>query len=203
MKASSLSKNKETTVTTEVLVEKSLADDELLALVQLINEVYDDAEASMWSVQGYRTSLKEVNCLIQEKKLIVAKIGGATGKVIVVGCIKVGRIINVDADKQITTTTMGGLGMMVVDPVHRGNRIGCHLIQAAEDWAFQQGYTTMQLEMLTPRHWKQPSKEFNKAWYLRLGYAPQNTVPFEQDYAHVVHLLATECDFTIWHKNLR
>jgi GNAT superfamily N-acetyltransferase len=179
-------------------VEKSLAEDEVLALVQLINDVYDDAEASMWKVQGYCTTLQEVNYLIQKRKLIVAKIGSSSGKVVGVGCIKVERIINVDADEQ--TTTIGGLGMMVVDPVQRGNRIGCHLIQAAEDWAMQQGYSTMQLEMLTPRHWKHPSKEFNKAWYSRLGYVPKNTVPFGEDHAQ---MLATECDFTIWHKNLR
>jgi hypothetical protein len=60
----------------------------------------------------------------------------------------------------------------------------------------------MRLEILTPRHWTHPSKEFLKRWYSRIGYSPQTTEPFEAMYPELVPELATECDFTVWHKSL-
>ena len=60
----------------------------------------------------------------------------------------------------------------------------------------------MRLEVLTPRRWTHPSKEFLKQWYSRLGYTPLATEPFESMHPELVPELATECDFTVWRKSL-
>jgi hypothetical protein len=60
----------------------------------------------------------------------------------------------------------------------------------------------MQLELLTPRHWKNPAKEFLKVWYRRLGYVPEKHMPFEEVSPHRMEEFATDCDFTIWLKTL-
>ena len=178
---------------------------ELAALVRMINDVYDVAEDGMWKQKGLRTNENEIRTLIQEQRMIVAKLNdhsssssgssssSNSNKSIIAGCVKVDR-----ADKN----TAGELGMLAVNPSVRGQGIGGKLIAAAEDWAKNQGYQRMQLELLTPRDWKNPSKEFNKGWYSRLGYIPQQKEPFEKDYADLVEFLATPCDFTIWKKDL-
>jgi len=50
--------------------------------------------------------------------------------------------------------------------------------------------------------WTHPSKEFLKKWYSRSGYKPQATESFEILHPELVPELATECDFTVWHKSL-
>jgi GNAT superfamily N-acetyltransferase len=206
-----------TPCTTEILgteTSSSSSDEELLDLVTLINKVYDEAEAGMWKVTGYRTTVEELKSLVAKQQLIVARHTRSTrhghtnenNHNEIVGSIQVHRSIIVKK-KNNETIVMGGLGMLVVNPKNRGQGIGGQLIRAAETWALskQQGCTCtqMQLDLLTPRTWKQPSKEFNKAWYTRLGYIPQKTiVPFEQDHANLIPLLATDCDFTIWTKAL-
>jgi hypothetical protein len=60
----------------------------------------------------------------------------------------------------------------------------------------------MQLEVLMPRHWTHPSKEFLKAWYARIGYRPVRTGHFDESYPELAPLLATPCDFVIYHKDL-
>lgn len=61
----------------------------------------------------------------------------------------------------------------------------------------------MQLEVLVPRQWSHPSKEFLTAWYARIGYRPVRTGPLEESYPELAPLLATPCDFVIYHKSLR
>ena len=46
------------------------------------------------------------------------------------------------------------------------------------------------------------SKEFLKAWYTRVGYRPVRTGQFEESYPELAPLLATPCDFVIYHKDL-
>jgi GNAT superfamily N-acetyltransferase len=162
-------------------------EDLAAGLSQLINDVYDVAEDGMWKQKGVRTNPEDLRDLIEQKRLIVAVSNGD-----IIGCVKVDR-----------AEEAGEFGMLVVDPNIRSQGVGRILVAAAEEWAIKQGYHKMQLELLTPRTWKQPSKEFNRAWYTRLGYTPQRTEPFEKDYAYIVPLLATECDFTIWTKPLK
>ena len=109
-----------------------------------------------------------------------------------VGCVSV----------SVMEEGVGEFGMLVSDPGRRGAGIGSALVRHAEDWARRQGCRTMRLELLTPRHWKNPSKEFLQRWYARIGYAPQAAEPLERMYPRLVPQLATECDFTVWHKPL-
>ena len=96
--------------------------------------------------------------------------------------------------------TIGEFGMVVVNPDYRGKRLGSGLVEEAEKWAKSWGAHTMRLELLTPKTWKQDTKEFMKQWYTRIGYKPQKTEPFEKQYPIDSKKLATECDFTIWLK---
>ena len=186
------------TIITEVL--GSISDLELKKLVKLVNDVYDVAEDGMWKQKGVRTNPQELSDLIRQGRLIVARVchpqnGGSSNEngsgSEIVGCVKLDRL-----------DQAGEFGMLVVDPDMRSMGIGGKLVRAAEEWSKGQGFREMQLELLTPRTWKQPSKEFNKLWYTRLGYVPQRTDPFEKDYPELVPFLATECDFTIWRKPL-
>ena len=77
------------------------------------------------------------------------------------------------------------------------------LVRFAEHWSREQGLDTMQLEVLVPRQWSHPSKEFLTAWYARIGYRPVRTGPLEESYPELAPLLATPCDFVIYHKSLR
>jgi Acetyltransferase (GNAT) family len=92
--------------------------------------------------------------------------------------------------------------MLVADPAHRRRGVGRELIGFAERWSQAQGLATMQLELLVPRHWRHPAKEFLKAWYTRIGYRPIRTGLIEESYPELAPHLATPCDFVIYHKHL-
>jgi ribosomal protein S18 acetylase RimI-like enzyme len=95
------------------------------------------------------------------------------------------------------------LGMLVSDPAHRGQSVGRELVRFAEHRRREQGIDTMQLEVLVPRQWSHPSKEFLKAWYTRIGYRPVRLGQFEETYPELAPHLATACDFVIYRKSLR
>lgn len=156
-------------------------------LAALINEVYDVAESGMWKRNGTRTSPAEVERLLRSRALILAESDG-----VVVGSVNV----------NLMNDGVGEFGMLVADPRRRGEGIGSALVEHAERWAREMGCHTMRLELLTPRNWTHPGKEFLKGWYSRIDYAPQSTEPFEILYPELVSELATECDFTVWHKRL-
>jgi len=164
-----------------------LTDDAIEHLTDLINRAYDDAESGMWRRPGTRTNPDHVRQLLADKGLIVAELDG-----VIVGCVNV----------NLLDETVAEFGMLVADRAHRGLGIGSMLVKAAEEWARSMNRRTMRLELLTPRSWKHPSKEFLKGWYTRIGYAPQFTEPLEKTHPQLVAELATECDFTVWHKPL-
>ena len=60
----------------------------------------------------------------------------------------------------------------------------------------------MQLELLVPRGWTYPSKAFLDNWYRRIGYRVARTGTIEEAYPALAPLLATPCDFVIYHKDL-
>jgi GNAT superfamily N-acetyltransferase len=174
-------------VTTRFPVESDLEDDNIKRLSNLINEVYDDAESGMWKRKGTRTSPAEVERLLRTRALILAEIDGQ-----IVGSVNV----------NLSSDGVGEFGMLVADRDYRGLGIGSALVTHAETWARQQACHTMRLEILAPRHWTHPSKNFLKQWYSRIGYAPHRTEPLESLHPALVPELATECDFTVWHKSL-
>ena len=167
--------------------EADLKDEAIKHLVDLINRVYDDAESGMWRRPGTRTNPAQVRGLLRDKRLILAELNG-----VIVGAVNV----------NLLDETVAEFGMLVVDLDHRGLGIGSMLVQAVEEWARSRKRRTIRLELLTPRSWTHPSKEFLQGWYKRIGYAPQFTEPFEKMYPELLGELATDCDFTVWHKQL-
>lgn len=174
-------------VTTRFPIESDLGAENIKRLSDLINEVYDEAESGMWKRKGVRTNPAEVERLLRDRALILAEIDGA-----IVGSVNV----------NIMRDGVGEFGMLVAGLNHRGKGIGSALVDRAESWARDMGCHTMRLELLTPRNWAQPSKEFLKKWYYRIGYKPQATEPLEILHPELVPELATECDFTVWSKSL-
>ncbi len=83
-----------------------------------------------------------------------------------------------------------------------GSGIGRELVAFAEGWARGQGLGIMQLELLVPRGWTHPVKEFLREWYTRLGYRAVRRDPFEQAHPALQPQLATDCDFVVYHKPL-
>ncbi|MDR2984174.1 MAG: GNAT family N-acetyltransferase [Nocardiopsaceae bacterium] len=156
-------------------------------LAGLVNRVYAVAEEGMWAEGAPRTTPAEMASLIAAGEIAVARAEDE-----IVGAVRIQRL----------NTGEGELGMLVADPAHRGTGVGRELLQFAERWSQDQGLGTMQLEVLMPRDWKHPSKEFLKTWYTRIGYRPVRTGHLEESYPELAPLLATPCDFVIYHKNL-
>jgi GNAT superfamily N-acetyltransferase len=174
-------------VTTRMPVEADLEAEKIQRLSELINVVYDDAKAGMWKRKGTRTNPAEIERLLRARALILAEIDG-----LLVGPVNV----------NLFSDGVGEFGMLVANRKYRALGVGSALVKHAEQWARQQACHTMRLEILTPRHWTHPSKDFLRQWYARIGYAPQTTEPFESMYPELVPELATECDFMVWHKSL-
>jgi GNAT superfamily N-acetyltransferase len=174
-------------VTTRFPIESDLGADNIKRLSDSINEVYDVAESGMWKQKGARTNPAEVERLLRTQALILAEIDG-----VLVGSVNV----------NLMPSGVGEFGMLVADLNHRGEGIGSALVERAENWAREKACHTMRLELLTPRNWTHPSKEFLKKWYSRIGDKPQATESLEILHPELVPEMATECDFTLWYKSL-
>jgi GNAT superfamily N-acetyltransferase len=171
------------------LVPAADADDAAFAarLADLINRVYADAEKGLWIEGTDRTDQAEVRDLVRAGQLAVARLGDR-----VVGSVRV----------QMLADDTGEFGMLVADPDHRGLGLGTALVTFAERWAVRQGAGRMQLELLMPRAWSHPVKDFLRDWYTRIGYREAGTGRFEDEFPALQPRLATPCDFVIFHKPL-
>ena len=156
-------------------------------VAELTNEVYKVAEDGLWTDDATRTTADEVARLTLAGEVAVARLEGR-----IVGSVRVQRL---DEDT-------GEFGMLVADPAHRGLGVGRELIRFAERKCRADGLGTMQLELLVPREWSHPMKEFLDAWYTRIGYRVARTGKFDQAYPNLAPLLATPCDFVIYQKDL-
>jgi GNAT superfamily N-acetyltransferase len=175
---------------TEVqLLPASAADDATLMerIADLINEVYAVAEEGLWIDGATRTTVDGVAELTRAGEIAVARVRGQ-----IVGCVRVQRL----------DEGTGEFGMLVADPAHRGVGIGRELIRFAERSCREDGLATMQLELLVPRGWTHPTKEFLAAWYTRIGYRVARTGTIDEAYPALAPLLATPCDFVIYQKDL-
>jgi GNAT superfamily N-acetyltransferase len=156
-------------------------------ITDLANAVYAVAEDGLWTDGAVRTTADEVAELTEAGEIAVARVDGQ-----VVGCVRVQRF-----DERT-----GEFGMLAADPAHRGLGIGRELVRFAERKCRSEGLRTMRLELLVPRDWKHPSKEFLAAWYTRIGYRVVRTGTIDEAYPALAPLLATPCDFVIYHKDL-
>ena len=93
-------------------------------------------------------------------------------------------------------------GMLAAAPSHRGIGVGRELVRFAEQASRDKRRRIMQLELLVPREWKHPSKEFLARWYDRIGYKVVRTGPVGEYYPNLSPLLATACNFVIYRKDL-
>jgi GNAT superfamily N-acetyltransferase len=167
----------------------SVATDAALAaeLTGLVNRVYAEAERGLWADGATRTAEAEMRGLIAAGQIAVARHDGA-----IVGAVRVQRIDG----------RTGEFGMLVADPRFRGAGIGRALVRFAERWAGERGLRRMQLELLVPRGWTHPVKEFTGAWYRRMGYRVVRTGDFAADHPALVDRLATPCDYLIFQREL-
>jgi GNAT superfamily N-acetyltransferase len=156
-------------------------------VTDLINEVYAVAEEGLWLDGATRTTVDEVAELILAGQIAVARLRGQ-----IVGCVRVQRL----------DEGTGEFGMLVADPAHRGVGVGRGLVRFAERQCRADGLATMQLELLVPRDWTHPTKEFLDAWYTRIGYRVVRTGTIDEAYPDLAPLLATRCDFVIYRKEL-
>ncbi len=154
----------------------------------LINRVYAVAEQGLWRSGAERTSAEEVSRMALAGEIAVARLDGR-----LVGCVRIQRLDEVT----------GEFGMLAADPACRGVGIGRELVRFAEQAGREAGLAVMQLEVLFPREWSHPSKEFLAAWYGRIGYRKIRTGAVDESYPDLAPLLATPCDFVIYNKDLK
>jgi GNAT superfamily N-acetyltransferase len=157
-------------------------------LSSLVNIVYGTAEDGLWRDGATRTTPSEIAELIAAGEIAVAESDGE-----IAGSV---RIHDVAADAS-------EFGMLVAAPEHRSTGVGRALLDFVEDHTRARGMRAMQLELLVPRRWEHPSKEFLKAWYGRRGYRVIRTGRIDDQHPHLAPLLATPCDMLVYEKPLR
>ena len=171
------------------LLPAAASDDPTLIqrITDLTNEVYAVAEDGLWTDGATRTTVDEVAELIRAGQIAVARLRGR-----VVGSVRVQRLDD----------GTGEFGMLAADPAHRGVGVGRELVRFAERKCRADELGVIQLELLVPRAWTHPTKEFLDAWYTRIGYRVARTGTVDEAYPALAPLLATPCDFVIYRKAL-
>jgi GNAT superfamily N-acetyltransferase len=172
----------------EVAPATAAEDERVVAeMTDLINRVYTTAEAGLWVDGAARTTTTEIAEMIAADQIALARVDGQ-----IVGSIRIQQLDH----------GVGEFGMLVADPAHRSKGVGSEPIRFAEELSRRRGLTVMQFELLVPRGWSHPTKEYLHAWYTRIGYRPVRTGGVEEMYPHLAPLLATPCDFVVYHKPL-
>lgn len=156
-------------------------------LTDLVNRVYEGAEDGLWIDGATRTSAVDMAGFVKSGELAVAIQDER-----LLGCVRIQRLDD----------ETGEFGMLAIDPRYRGAGIGRDLVRFSERQAHASGCNVMQLELLVPQSWKHPFKEFLDQWYTRIGYTVAGTGSIAEFYPELARLLATPCDFRIYHKNL-
>jgi GNAT superfamily N-acetyltransferase len=156
-------------------------------LADLINHVYAVAEAGLWVEGAKRTTPDELAELIAAGEIAVARRDGE-----VAGSIRIRDVADGASE----------FGMLVAAFEQRGSGVGRGLVEFAEQRTRDRGRRALQLELLVPREWEHPSKEFLKGWYGRIGYRVIRTGSMADAYPHLAPLLATPCDLIGYEKPL-
>ena len=144
------------TIAVSVLEPAAGRDPELVArLADLINVVYLTAESGLWRAGTTRATTSELSELIAAGEIIVAARDGQ-----IAGVVHLHDVADDTSE----------FGMLAADPEQRGTGVGRALLDFAEQRSRERGLRTMRLELLVPRDWQHPSKEF-----LRVGTATAGT----------------------------
>ncbi|MFF1608327.1 GNAT family N-acetyltransferase [Amycolatopsis sp. NPDC058278] len=154
----------------------------------LVNQVYAESEKGLWQRSTDRTSVDEITGFVRAGEIAVASVDGDFA-----GSVRIQRLDD----------ATGEFGMLAADPARRGLGVGRELVRFAERVSRDAGCREMQLELLVPRDWTHPSKQFLAEWYGRLGYRVTHRADLAEDYPHLAPSLATPCDFLIYRKDLR
>jgi GNAT superfamily N-acetyltransferase len=157
-------------------------------LTGLINGVYATAESGLWRDGTTRTTASELGELIAAGQIAVATRDGQ-----IAGAVRIHDVAD-DASE---------FGMLVAASDQRSTGVGRALLAFAEQHSRERGLRAMQLELLVPRTWRHPSKEFLKAWYGRSGYRLIRTTTIDDAHPHLAPMLATPCDVEVHEKPLR
>jgi GNAT superfamily N-acetyltransferase len=157
-------------------------------LTELINAVYAIAETGLWRDGATRTTASEVAELIRAEQIAVATPHGQ-----IVGSVRIHQVSGDTSE----------FGLLVAAPDQRGSGVGRALLDFAEQDGRERGLRAIQLELLVPRAWTHPSKEFLKTWYGRRGYRIVRAGSIADAYPHLAPLLATECDLEVHEKPLQ
>ncbi|MET8997067.1 GNAT family N-acetyltransferase [Amycolatopsis sp. NPDC004169] len=153
----------------------------------LVNHVYAESEKGLWRENTDRTSAEEVAGFVAAGEIAAAFVDGELA-----GSVRVQRL----------DEATGEFGMLAADPARRGLGVGRELVRFAEQASRAAGCREMQLELLVPRDWTHPSKQFLAEWYGRLGYRVTHRAGLAEDYPHLAPSLATPCDFLVYRKDL-
>jgi GNAT superfamily N-acetyltransferase len=157
-------------------------------LTRLVNEVYETAERGLWRDGAVRTTASELTELIAARQIAVATRRGR-----IVGSVRIHDVAD-DASE---------FGMLVAAPDERGTGVGRALLDFVERQGRDRGLRAIRLELLVPRGWRHPSKEFLKSWYGRRGYRLIRTGSLDDAYPHLAPMLATPSDLTMYEKPLQ
>lgn len=172
----------------ELLGSQAADDAELVAeLCELVNRVYADAEAGLWREGAERIGASELARSIRAGEIAVMRVAGE-----LVGSVRIRRL---DAET-------GEFGLLVASPEHRGAGVGRDLVRFAEELSRSRGLSEMQLELLVPRDWAHPTKEFLHAWYTRLGYRIVGERDFVEVEPEAATRLAIPCSFRLYRRRL-
>ncbi len=156
-------------------------------LASLVNDVYEAAEDGLWRGGATRTTPSEMADLIEAGEIVVANVDDRLA-----GSVRV----------QVLSEVTGEFGLLAADPEQRGIGVGRELVAFAEHLSRGRGLHTMQLELLVPRTWTHPSKEFLDAWYRRMGYEVIRRTSVDDLQPELAPLLATPCEFVVYEKSL-
>jgi GNAT superfamily N-acetyltransferase len=117
-------------------------------LTELINGVYATAESGLWRDRATRTTATELAELIRAGQIVVATRDGR-----IVGSVRIHDVADDTCE----------FGLLVSAPDQRGSGVGRTLLDFVEAGGRERGLRAIQLELLVPRTWSHPSKEFLKA----------------------------------------
>jgi GNAT superfamily N-acetyltransferase len=172
------------------LLEPERARDAALVeeLTALINHEYAASETGLWRDDAARTSAAQVAELIAAGEIAVATRDGR-----IVGSVRIHDV----------APGVSEFGLLVAAAAERGTGVGRALLDFVERDGRERGLRAVQLELLSPREWAHPSKEFLRDWYGRRGYRVIRTESPGVRYPELAAMLATPCDLEIREKPLR
>ena len=179
-------------VAVRVATEDDAADAGLVEKVVLIvNEAYTRGEEGMWKGAASRTNVEEMKSFISDGRIILAyEVATRT----IAGSILVTHNFG---------ERLGELGMLCVAQTHLRQGLGKILVKAEEDHCRLKGCTEMRLELLKPAKFVHPVKTWLHKWYTRLGYIQGNSEDFASAFPRIAPLLACDCLFTVYKKQIQ